>query len=248
MINNRFFLLLILIVLCAGCARPRYRMAPLKPVHKRAAFYSEKKEGVKIRIKILNQDQTNKLFKGRGKRLKKSRRGHCIVPLQCTLKNYTARPIFLSHNDIDLPLTDYREVARRMFSSTTKRVAALTAVGISCMALTFAGSCVCGLAGAMSGLPILIAASYGTGAMSGAFLIGTPVVTYMHATGSRQVNQMIFHDLRQKTVGDSLTINPFSEETFLMFVAEKDVKNRFAITIKQEESTHIIFAIDLNQQ
>ncbi len=247
MITYRFLLVLTVLALCAGCARPRYRMAPLKPVNKRAAFFSETKEGVKIRLKMLSQEQTNKLFKGRGKRLKKSRRGCCIVPLQCTLKNYTSKVVTLCKQDIDLPVINYKEVARRMFASTTKRVAALTAVGISCMAITFAGSCVCGLAGAMSGLPIFIAASYGTGAISGAFLIGTPVVTYLHATGSRQVNQLMCDDLEQKTVGDTLTINPFSEETFLMFIAEKDLKNRFAITVKKEDSCDLVFAIDLNQ-
>lgn len=246
MMSYKFSLLIFSLLILAGCGRPRYNVCPLKPVHKRAALYSEKKDGIKVRVKRLNQEQTNKLFRGRGKRLKQSRHGQGIVPLHFTIKNYHELPITVEKKDIELPLVDYAQVAKRMFSSTTKRVAALAVIGIGCTALTFAGSCVCGLVGAMSGLPIFIAASYGTGMLSGALLVGTPVVTYLNASGSREVNQLIYKDIYQKTVVDVLAIKPFSEETFLVFITEKDKKNRFAMKVKHENGNETLFAIDLN--
>lgn len=239
---QKLLTVLFIVVLLPSCGRRGYSTTNLKPVYKRSAHYQEKQSDVKIRVKKLNHAQTNKLFNGRGKRLKKTG----IVPLQITVKNYSKQQLYLDKSGIDLPMVDCSLVAQKLFSSTTKKVAALTVVGLTCAALSFAGSCVCGLVGAMSGIPFFIAASYGTGVLSGVFLMGTPVVTYINAKDSQASNRAITHDINQKTVINSLSIGSNQEKTWLIFVKEKDLENQFNLTFKNECSKEVVFTITIN--
>ncbi|BDC35063.1 hypothetical protein Noda2021_10210 [Candidatus Dependentiae bacterium Noda2021] len=239
MMIRRLLTIVLMVLLLPACGRRRYSTTNLKPVYKRSAHFQEKQSDVKIRVKKLNQTQTSKLFNGRGKRLKKSG----IVPLQITVKNYSDTPLCLDRSGVDLPMVDCSVVAQKLYSSTTKKVAALTVVGLTCAALSFAGSCVCGLVGAMSGIPFFIGASYGTGVLSGVFLMGTPVVTYIQAKDSQVSNREIAHDIHQKTVINSLSIDSNQEKTWLIFVKEKDLARQFNITFKHDSRNDTRFKV-----
>jgi hypothetical protein len=241
-------LISIFILLLLPCCGPRYHKRILKPVHKRAAHFQDIHDDIKVRVRTLNENEANKMFDGRGTYLFTKDSKTTLVPVHILIKNHRDQSVTLSNKSINLPLVDYQRVVRRLQSNTVKRVFAISVVGLVCTTLVLTGAGIIGLFGAMSGLPIAIGASYAGMALSGVFLISTPVGGYLDGSNSYKANNILHQDIKEKTIANQLIIPPNGEQSVVVFVTQRNLKDQFTLQLALNQTSELItFNVDLEQ-
>lgn len=106
-------LLLIPLMLLAGCASYEASMLTSLPVQ--SAVQSRHNPNVLVTWKIFN-DQDSKIYLGR------DLISEGYIPIQMTIRNNSADPMYLHPHNFSVPLPPINEVANKMHTSTAARV------------------------------------------------------------------------------------------------------------------------------
>lgn len=258
--NFRFFLLTTLIIALPGCVKKNNVHIP----HLRALTsyidFQESQEDITIRVKKLSESDCKALLGDRARLLfKKRRKQQPIYPIQISISNTSEHRILLKPENIDLQLTPYQDVARRIQHSSFLHAiggvffALVITAGLaagSALALTSGGilTYLFGNALAAVSAPLLITGITASIVTPFFLVVGTPIISAARGVETSKENIMMRHELAQASFKRGLLIDPGNTIDTLIFVQRPHLKHAFTITLTNKTKKLIPFHVTLHDE
>ncbi len=238
---------LFVMILCAlvgllpNCKKKQNSHSRLRPLTS-YIDYQATKQGITVCVKQLCQEDCKPLLGNRAGRLwKKHRRRKPIIPLQLAITNQTNRLVALQPQDIDLKLTPYNTVARRLHRNSFIQLFGELFAGVAITGALVVGTVI---ALSTSGLLLVlignIKALIPAAIISGAGLlipplfltIGTPAISTWNVARTAKQNVAIKKELKSYSLRHALLIEPYQTVDTLIFVSKDNYKQDFEIAMR----------------
>lgn len=256
----------VLVALPGARRKPKPVKFPSLPSIETSADYTHTKQGITLQAKRLNKPEAEQILGKRAgrlwqkKRLKqkwhrvkrrktvrnsKPRYTGSIIPIQLSIKNQTGRPVAIRPKDIDLNLSDGKEIAKRLhrnpFIPALIALTAGAAIGVAVAAtaawaagVVLSANIVAGIlhttasvSTAMTGLATC------TSILSPFVIIGTPIIARNRAVKTTKDNRRMKNILDKNNLASTIQVTPGKTVGTLIFVAESDYKETFAINAQK---------------
>ncbi|GMU18840.1 MAG: hypothetical protein AMXMBFR12_00320 [Candidatus Babeliales bacterium] len=224
------FIFLVIAVLPA-CG-PHYRKKSLSYLRSIKPGYSQTKDQMALEITQLNENDTNALFDGQGRKLKKIAR-----PLYFRIINQSNYSFSLNPQSITLAQVSVEELQEAICYKKLLPIAGIVGAGALYIPLfwihtfgiyaaviynyVFLTACLCA-----SGALLLLATSF--------IIPATMISSVKYSNNVNHANQDLHEDIHEKTSGNFLKIPADTTQEFLFFANSKQFKNNFDVTFTEK--------------
>lgn len=230
---NKKLLALSLLLVLGGCVK-NYKVPPLRHLKKSQSVFSDKKEGVVLRLDLLNNKQLDELFKT-------SLSDQQVRGFLLTIKNQRNQKIFLDYQNIGLPLLSTLELYNNLSEYSLVRLG-LVACGSAMLGLAVSTLCTTPIT-LMTGFLIYLAAAIGVSTS----VVGIPVVFLGSAfTGidAAVFNQKLKKELKNKIVS-RIAIRAGGKYSAIFVTRDPSSSFDIAMLKSEKEQKNIIFNVQL---
>jgi len=230
-VNIRF--LLAGLVLLPGCIRvPSYNRKPLKSISDSFTYYGVEKNII-VQVKRLTEDNIQYLFGSRSQQKDDS-----FEVIYLSVHNISPIPYLLFAADIDCTMLPYKEVIKRLKTSSITRLVG-SIVPIHVIAYPSAYLLV---SGAFLSVPIAAYAGISL-AIAG---VGLGLACVGAGIKSIVMNTHISKDIKEKIVPKKVIIKSGDHYEGLIFVKSSDYKPQFKVTMHEYNNNECKIIFDVN--
>lgn len=223
---------IMVLITITGCG-PRIKQSSLIKLSNKNAEYVSTKNNVTIRAKKLPKPAIKNLFGVTGTKIA----AHPIEVVHLCIGNYLDYPVCLTSDQVGVKLLADTYIKSLCYEDLTRYLVKDFFTGIGIAAALAVCSCGPLLVGVV---PAGVYCAIAGGSLAGGIAISSPVVSYKTRKAKVEaVNSAIDSAIHKAMLIDSTMVLSGTVQDCLLFIAKKNYKSKFAITLTDQHNKEI---------